>query len=662
MAIDVIDVALSNGYTDQEIAGAGAIKGKNAIVDDISKSGKKNTVRFKWTLDNGTVQMGTMEVLDGEDGPKGDDGTGIKSVKINSNNHLIVVYDDDTMEDAGEIMGDGEVMPSYYEEEFANVKAEIESHYTIDSFNIAMEADLHFSAKGSGYNESKLRVPLMKTWIALKRMTKEVPTRLLGFFGDYMQMDVGFTKEQGISNIAELNEYFNDAGCQVMAIAGNHEVHYRGNAEDDGLSAEEVYSYLMKKYLGNNIKKVSIHTFYWLDDVNEVCHVFLSTFSEMETKTVVLADFASVVTVNTNDYPYIIYNHFGWSNTDQTTHSKVKDCIDYIKSTLNGTIITWVAGHVHKDTWSVYNNTLVLTINNSGFYASSSEYPKVIGTADESAFTYMTVVPSTGKLFITRFGAGVNAEYNYNTTSGAIGKVEHGDNYNVGLTLSGGVSSSNTNTTAPSGETYTTTLNLLDANFSINSIEVRMGGVDVTDTAYDSTTHVISIPNVSGDISIVASATNSYFWTLLDSTISPYSSTSTAGTDYEVNGNNVILTPSASNRGLKARMNLKQAVTTSGTLTLQADEATYSANDDTNHLTFAFEFYDVNDNKLHAYGFSSGDIASNIEAGVSQHVNITHIPDATYVVLNMRTSGSLASEAFPISFSARNLHISWVDD
>ena len=72
--IDVIDVALSNGYTDQEVAGGGAIKGKNAVVDDISKSGKKNTVRFKWTLDDGTVLTGNMEVLDGEDGPKGEKG------------------------------------------------------------------------------------------------------------------------------------------------------------------------------------------------------------------------------------------------------------------------------------------------------------------------------------------------------------------------------------------------------------------------------------------------------------------------------------------------------------------------------------------------------------------------------------------------------------
>lgn len=635
-------------------------------VDDNKKIINDNVI----TTDSAFSSLHTSDLLnnkvDKEDG-KGlskNDFTDAHKTKLDGLPSSFKTINGESIIGTGNIVvqgGDGETMPSYYEQEFAETKAEIESHYTVDSFNIALESDLHFSAKGSGYNEGKLRVPLMRTWIALKKMTKEVPTRLLGFLGDYMQMDVGFTKEQGISNIAELNEYFNDSGCQVMAIAGNHEVHYRGNAEDDGLSAEEVYSYLMKKYLGNNIKKVSIHTFYWLDDVNEVCHVFLSTFSEVQTKTVVLADFASVATANTNDYPYIIYNHFGWSNADQTTHPRVKDCIDYIKNTLNGTIITWVAGHVHKDTWSVYNSTIVLTINNSGFYASSSIYPKVVGTANESAFTYMTVVPSTGKLFITRFGAGVNAEYNYNTTSGAIGKVEHGDSYNVGLTLNGGVSSSNTDETTPSGEPYTTTLNVPDENFSITNVVVRMDGIDITSTAYNDSTHVVSIPNVSGDVSIVASATNSYFWTFLDSAISPYS-TSVEGVDYKVNGNNVSLTPSASNKGLKARMNLKNAITSSGTLTMRADEATYASGDGSNHLTFALEIYDSNDTKLHAYGFASGNIASSIEAGVSQHVNLSHVPDASYMILNMRASGGLASEIFPITFGANNLHISWVDD
>lgn len=44
---------------------------------------------------------------DGAPGAKGDPGLGIKSVAIDSNNHLIVTYDDDTTQDAGEIPGAG---------------------------------------------------------------------------------------------------------------------------------------------------------------------------------------------------------------------------------------------------------------------------------------------------------------------------------------------------------------------------------------------------------------------------------------------------------------------------------------------------------------------------------------------------------------------------
>ncbi len=103
MAIDIITLALAKKYTDTEIAGGGAIKGKNCVISDISAITGGNRVTFQWTLDNGTVQTGTMDVMDGEDGEQGETGLGVKSVTVNNSNHLIVTYDDDTTEDAGEI-------------------------------------------------------------------------------------------------------------------------------------------------------------------------------------------------------------------------------------------------------------------------------------------------------------------------------------------------------------------------------------------------------------------------------------------------------------------------------------------------------------------------------------------------------------------------------
>ena len=55
-------------YTDEAVAGGGAIKGKNCVIDSIVEIEGGNRITFKWTLDNGTVQTETMDVMDGIDG------------------------------------------------------------------------------------------------------------------------------------------------------------------------------------------------------------------------------------------------------------------------------------------------------------------------------------------------------------------------------------------------------------------------------------------------------------------------------------------------------------------------------------------------------------------------------------------------------------------
>lgn len=95
--MDILTYALAKKYVDKTIEGGGSVKGKNCVITDISPITGGNRVTFQWTLDNGTVDTETMDVMDGED------GLGIKSVNINASNHLIITYDDDTTEDAGEL-------------------------------------------------------------------------------------------------------------------------------------------------------------------------------------------------------------------------------------------------------------------------------------------------------------------------------------------------------------------------------------------------------------------------------------------------------------------------------------------------------------------------------------------------------------------------------
>ena len=65
------------------------------------------------------------------------------------------------------------------------------------------------------------------------------------------------------------------------------------------------------------------------------------------------------------------------------------------------------------------------------------------------------------------------------------------------------VSSSNTTASIENGQSYTTTLTA-STNYTLNSVTVTMGGVDITSTAYSSGT--VSIPSVTGNIVITATA------------------------------------------------------------------------------------------------------------------------------------------------------------
>ena len=88
---------LSKKYTDETVAGGGAIKGKNLVVTSIESITGGKRINVQWTLDNGTVLTDHVDLENGED------GKGIKSVAINAEEHLIITYTDDTTSDAGKI-------------------------------------------------------------------------------------------------------------------------------------------------------------------------------------------------------------------------------------------------------------------------------------------------------------------------------------------------------------------------------------------------------------------------------------------------------------------------------------------------------------------------------------------------------------------------------
>ena len=72
-----IALAAANAYTEETVIGGGALKGKNCTIQSKTPIEGGTRITFKWTLDNGTEQTTTLDVMngvDGEDGAPGDDG------------------------------------------------------------------------------------------------------------------------------------------------------------------------------------------------------------------------------------------------------------------------------------------------------------------------------------------------------------------------------------------------------------------------------------------------------------------------------------------------------------------------------------------------------------------------------------------------------------
>ena len=63
-----VALAAAKKYTAETVIGGGALKGKNCTIKSITEITGGHRVTFEWTLDDGTVQTDTMDVMDGTSG------------------------------------------------------------------------------------------------------------------------------------------------------------------------------------------------------------------------------------------------------------------------------------------------------------------------------------------------------------------------------------------------------------------------------------------------------------------------------------------------------------------------------------------------------------------------------------------------------------------
>jgi len=555
-------------------------------------------------------------------------------------------------------------LPSYYNVEFETTKASLFNLLSIypECLNLVFMTDLHFSSKNGGYHPELLRDPLFRTIKAAKKFMAQMPIDMFVLGGDYMQFDANnTTKQMGIDNITELNELVDGSAIPTFLLTGNHDAHYNGGT-GVGLSNNELFALLSRKNIyPYDIEMVSLNTGVMLNSKAHLCCVFISTSSSAETASVVSRDWGGVRTINSNNYPVVIFNHFGSTDAAQDdVDSDIKTCIDTIQ-TAGDTIIAWISGHKHFDWVHVYNNTLVISILNSGYWTNNQGqdgqiYNKTVETANESAFSVISVNPITGKLYVFRFGAGVDFECNYNTTSGAVGRIGYlpTDTCTITQNLLGGTGSTNSSTIISTGSSYNNTITVPDSHFTIGTVTVLMNGNDITSTAYNASTHAISIPSVTGNITVTANATNDYILAVAElGSFEQYNNSTPASAEY-LGSNDFSMYTDYRNSGINAYADLHSAVAQSENWYLKADSVDIGDYANTGWVIRAY-FYDSNGNQLGSnvdFLTSSTEVTSIVN-GRSGWIG-SSIVGAVRVKVEIRTSNNTTT---PIGVRFTNLRL-----
>lgn len=140
------------------------------------------------------------------------------------------------------------------------------------------------------------------------------------------------------------------------------------------------------------------------------------------------------------------------------------------------------------------NNSGVVTMNGISF-GDPAPYDKTAGTGDDTAFNVNVINPSEQVLYSFCYGAGIDRTIGYAAT------VYH----SITNTLTN-VTTSNDAVAAEDGTAYSATITAANG-YTMSSVTVTMGGTDITSTAYNSDTGVISIAAVTGNVVITAKAT-----------------------------------------------------------------------------------------------------------------------------------------------------------
>lgn len=444
-------------------------------------------------------------------------------------------------------------IPGYVKSEALAVADKVKAVLKSDSIVFLAVSDFHHAGEQTDSWQTNINAGNLHACQALKALAYILPKiDFACMLGDVTFGSAATTSELLKSQIAEINSWLDEAykGIPQFRTVGNHDTGEYSTL----VGAEYLYS-AIGKYCEGAVYGSTEYGYCYRDFTDKKLRVICLNTCEGETTGGASASYIcspaqrlwfaqSLYSVGSKadaaNWSVLVLAHYPLDYGGTYPMSNiVKAYVEGGSTTENGTTVNFsghnaakfvanVHGHTHcfrvdklysvansvgtaYDAWKVampnacfYRNNASASATFWGItYGDPTAYDKTAGTAKDTAFTVNVLNPSDQALHSFCYGAGKDRTIGYAATVYR----------SITATLSH-VTSSNAAVSVEDGAAYTATLTA-ESGYTLGAVTVKMGGVDITSTAYTASTGVISIASVTGDIVITAAATKDVTYTNL---------------------------------------------------------------------------------------------------------------------------------------------------
>lgn len=439
-------------------------------------------------------------------------------------------------------------IPDYVKAEALSVAEKVRSVQTANTVTSIVWADAHHTKDQVTGWQAQTNISTLHAAMGMAIISASCPIDFCAYCGDYTFGNGQTTFELFEGQCEEMNRYMDVAfgGVPAMYCVGNHdtgEYYLRDNAEGSLYGAENVYRLIGgKNDDGVTVMGSTTYGYCYRDISSKKVRIINLNTVEGETTAgytggqcsdAQLLWFAQTLYSigSSSDWGIIVVSHYPLDYGG--TYKAGNIVYQYINGgsvTYNGTTVNF-SGHnlakfiaqFHGHTHCLKVDKLHYIVNNAGtefdayriatpsgtFYRNndyagspvygidfgeSVTYTKTASTGRDTAFVVNVYDPDAELIYSYCYGAGYDRMVSVGATTyrSITNTLTH-------------VSTNNNTAYIEDGQSYTATLTV-DSTYSMDSVVVTMGGTDITASAYNASTGVITIASVTGDISITAVA------------------------------------------------------------------------------------------------------------------------------------------------------------